>query len=125
MEQPLRSVGPSQLYLSSGKLADVVTWFDFEAPNYDPLPAFEHQGGWYLADGHTRAFAAYLAGETTLHLARAEEIREKYDFDVYLACLSWCEEEGIETIPDLRGRILSPESYQEQWIDRCRSVSTQ
>jgi hypothetical protein len=124
MEQPLHSIGPSQLYLSSEKLADVVAWFDFETPNYDPLPAFKHEGQWYLADGHTRAFAAYLAGETSLRIEREENIRETDDFDVYLECLSWCEEAGIETIPDLRGRILSPESYQDKWIDRCQSLST-
>lgn len=122
-EFPIHSVGPSQLYLSSEKLADVVSWFDFADPNYDPLPAFEHEGTWYLADGHTRAFVAHLAGETTLRVSRNESIREDHDFDVYLAAIDWCETEGVETVPDLRGRILSPESYEKQWIERCTRVS--
>jgi hypothetical protein len=64
-ELPIDAVRPSQLYLSGAKLASVVERFDFEDPDYDPLPAFEHEGSWYLSDGHTRAFAAYLAGAET------------------------------------------------------------
>ncbi|SDK06432.1 hypothetical protein SAMN05216226_11642 [Halovenus aranensis] len=122
---PLEDVHPSQLYLSSEKLADVLAWFDFDDPEYGPLPVFEHEEEWYLSDGHTRAFAAYLAGEETLSVERDTKVREKYDFEVYRACISWCEEEGVETVTDLRGRIVEPDTFQEVWIDRCQQVGTE
>ena len=122
MELHLDEVRPSQLYLSSEKLADVTAWFDFDEPNYGTLPVFDYQGSWYLSDGHTRAFAAYLAGEETLAVERDESVREEYDFEVYRACISWCEKEGVETVPDLRGRIVGPDSFQERWIERCHRV---
>lgn len=122
-ELPVSEVRPTQLYLSSAKLADVLAWFGFDDPDYGPLPVFEHEGEWYLSDGHTRAFTAYLAGEETLQIERDENLREEYDFDVYLAAISWCEEAGIETVADLRGRIVEPETFQDVWIDRCHQVS--
>lgn len=119
---PLGAVRPTQLYLSSEKLAAVVDWFDFDDPNYEPLPAFEHEGAWYLADGHTRAFAAALAGAETLRIERDAEVREKYDFEVYLACIDWCGEAGVETVLDLAGRVVGPETYRRLWVDRCQGL---
>lgn len=121
-ELPLEEVSPSQLYLSSEKLADVLAWFDVDDPEYGPLPVFEYDGEWYLSDGHTRGFAAYLAGEETLSVERDTAVREKYDFEVYRACISWCESAGVETVADFRGRIVEPDTFQEVWIDRCQQV---
>lgn len=117
------AVRPTQLYLSSEKLATVIEWFDFDTPAYDPLPVFEHEEEWYLADGHTRAFASSLAGAEMVRVRRDESIREEYDFEVYLTCIDWCAEAGVETIHDLRGRVVGPQTYQEQWIDRCNAVA--
>ncbi len=122
LDLALTDVHPSQLYLSSEKLADVLAWFDFDDPAYGPLPVFEYDGEWYLSDGHTRAFVAYLAGEERLSVERDDEVREVYDFDVYLACISWCEEEGVKTIADLRGRIVEPGTFEEVWIERCKQA---
>jgi len=118
-EVPIEEVRPTQLYLSSEKLGSVAEWFDFDDPKYDPLPAFEHEGSWYLADGHTRAFVAHLAGSETLLIRRDEAVREECDFDLYLECIGWCEDAGIDSPADLSGRILGPETFQELWIDRC------
>lgn len=120
--QPLAAVRPTQLYLSSEKLAAVCEWFDFEDPNDEPLPAFEHEGSWYLADGHTRAFATYLAGAETLRIYRDEDLREEYDFEVYEACIEWCADAGVETVADLRGRIVGPVTFEAVWIERCQAV---
>lgn len=119
----LCDVRPTQLYLSSGKLTDVLAWFDFDDPAYGPLPVFEHESEWYLADGHTRAFAAYLAGEDHLPVERDPDVREKYDFEVYRACISWCREEGVETIADLQGRVVEPETFEAAWVERCQQVT--
>ncbi|MFB6296300.1 MAG: histone acetyltransferase [Halobacteriales archaeon] len=120
---PIDDLHPTQLYLSSEKLAAVVDWFDFEEPNYGTLPAFRHDGDWYLADGHTRAFVSYLAGVEEFRVERDEEIREEYDFDLYRTCIAWCADAGVETVPDLRGRIVNPDTYEERWLDRCRRTA--
>lgn len=120
---PLSGVRPTQLYLSSAKLASAVERFDFGDPDYGPLPAFEHEGDWYLADGHTRAFCAHLAGEDALRVERDEDLRAEYDFDVYLAAIEWCGEAGVETVPDLAGRVVDPGAYESLWLERCRAVA--
>ena len=120
---PLPNVRPTQLYLSREKLVGVLEWFDVDSPTYEPLPAFEHEGEWYLADGHTRAFAAALGGAETICLERDDEVRDLYDFDVYLKCIEWCRQEGVDTVHDLHGRVLEPDTYQRRWLDRCQAVS--
>lgn len=120
---PIDAVRPTQLYLSSEKLAGVLDWFEFDAPSYDPLPAFRYDGDWYLADGHTRAFAAALAGAETVRIERDRDVREAHDFEVYLACIEWCADAGVETIHDLHGRVVDPATYETQWIDRCQRIS--
>lgn len=119
---PFEEVHPTQLYLSSQKLAEIFEWFDFDSPNYDPLPAFHYEGTWYLSDGHTRAFAAGLAGAETLRIEQDHDIREEHDFEVYLTCIKWCADADIETVYELRGRVVEPATYQTRWIDRCQSL---
>ncbi|WP_338727947.1 hypothetical protein [Haladaptatus sp. DJG-WS-42] len=122
---PMAEVKPSQLYLSSEKLSAVMGWFDFDEPTFGPLPVFEYEGDTYLADGHTRAFVAHLAGCMKLPVTYDPEIRTSDDFPVYVECINWCAEEGVETVPDLSGRVLSPEAYDVEWIDRCHRLATQ
>ena len=119
---PIEAVRPTQLYLSTAKLAGVLEWFDPEDPNYDTLPAFRYEDEWRLADGHTRAFVAALAGADRLRIERAP-VRDEHDFAVYRAAIEWCREAGIETIADFHGRLVGPEAYQRLWIDRCQQVT--
>jgi hypothetical protein len=114
---------PTQLYLSAAKLAAVLDDFETDGPDYGPLPAFEHDGEWYLSDGHTRAFAAYLGGAETIRIERDREVREVYDFDLYLTCIDWCREEGVRAVPDLAGRVLDHETFEEAWIGRCQRAA--
>ena len=78
-----------------------------------------------LSDGHTRAFAAWLAGETRIQVERDTEVREQYDFEVYRTCIEWCADAGVVTIPDLRGRVVEPATYEERWVERCRALTTE
>lgn len=121
---PLSAVRPTQLYLSSAKLEDVLGWFDFDDPDYDPLPVFDHEDNWYLADGHTRAFAAMLSGEETMQVYHDETVHGDSDFGVYLTCIDWCAEAGIATVRDLCGRVVGPETYRTDWIDRCHQLDS-
>jgi hypothetical protein len=119
---PLSDVRPTQLYLSGEKVAAAMAWFDFDDPNYDALPAFEYEGEWYLSDGHTRAFLAYLAGASEVRVERDEAVHEEYDFDVYEAAIEWCEDEGVDRINDLAGRVVEPDTFENVWIARCHAV---
>ncbi|ELZ79060.1 histone acetyltransferase (plasmid) [Haloferax larsenii] len=119
---PLPAVSPTQLYLSKPKLVEVLEWFDCDDPQYDPLPVFEHEGQWYLSDGHTRGFAAALAGEDTLCVERDETLREEFDFEAYLTCIDWCEEAGVQSIHDLHGRVVEQDTYERKWISRCQRL---
>jgi hypothetical protein len=120
---PVEDLHPTQLYLSAAKLASVLEEFDDQGPNYGPLPAFEHEGEWYLSDGHTRAFAAYLGGAESVRIERDREVREVYDFDLYLTCIDWCRGAGVRTVSDLAGRVLDHETFEEQWIERCQRAA--
>lgn len=64
---------PSQCYLNGRKLALATQWFDFDDPNYDPVPTVELDGEHVLTDGHTRAFLAWVAGADHLWVRRDED----------------------------------------------------
>ncbi|MFT4889574.1 MAG: hypothetical protein ACI9YT_000484 [Halobacteriales archaeon] len=118
---PVEDLRPTQLYLSAAKLASVLE--EFAADDPGPLSAFEHEDEWYLSDGHTRAFAAYLGGAESVRIERDHEVREAYDFDLYLTCIDWCREENVRSVPDLAGRVLDHETFEEQWIERCHRAA--
>lgn len=115
---PIDEPQPSQLYLDGSKLAEVASWFDFDDPEYDPLLVREFDGEWVVVDGHTRGVLALLAGESALRC------REDPDDDddharLYRECVEWCEEAGITSVAGLVGRVVSHETYDERWVQRC------
>lgn len=121
----LDAVRPSQLYLNGRKLALVTRWFDFENPNYDPLPVrrFETAGGeenWTLTDGHTRAFVAHLAGADELRVVRDSD---DLDVDLYRKCVGWCEDKDVTEISNLAGRVLNADTFEEKWVARCQAAT--
>lgn len=116
---PSTAVQPSQLYLNGLKLSLVTQWFDFDTPNYDPLPVREIDGRWTFTDGHTRAFVAHLSGADELRVVRdGDEI----SIPVYERCVSWCEDEGVTEIGDLAGRVVTNATFEARWVDRCQSL---
>ncbi|MEF8800000.1 MAG: hypothetical protein V5A56_03070 [Halolamina sp.] len=74
-----------------------------------------------LADGHTRALAAVLSGTETIPVVR-EPDRERLSIGAYQDCAGWCVEEGVRRQADLVGRVVSSETHQREWIDRCHSL---
>ncbi|MFH5798735.1 histone acetyltransferase [Haladaptatus sp. CMAA 1911] len=118
---PQTAAQPSQLYLNGSKLSLVTRWFDFDAPNYDPLPVRKFDGRWTLTDGHTRAFVAHLSGAEELRV-----VRDTDDIPVskYERCVSWCRDEGITDISDLAGRVVTGATFETRWVDRCRSLDS-
>jgi len=103
-------------YFSEKKLEEIATWFDQE--ELKPLPVKRLEGKWFLTDGHSRAFTAYLRGwsEIPIYFDR-DDINLKF----YSNCIRLCKEKKILSIADLKDRILSEEAYQTEWLDWCKN----
>lgn len=113
----LSTLQPSQLYINKEKLSVLRSEIDFSDPvNIPPIPVKDLDDRWVMTDGHTRAFAAYLAGNTRLPVYLDED---ELDWEAYRICVRWCEEAGIESVADLQDRVISPERYKLLWLDRC------
>ncbi|PSQ31091.1 histone acetyltransferase [Halobacteriales archaeon QS_9_67_15] len=110
---------PSQLYVSAEKLSAVLDRTDGPDHEFGPLSVYEFDGERYLTDGHTRAFAAYLTDADEVVVEYDAELPENYDVARYRECIRWCEEEGVERVPDFVGRVLAPEEFEREWLDRC------
>lgn len=117
---PLGDVRPSQLYLNGRKLALATEWFDFDDPEYDPLPVVRLDGEWTLTDGHTRAFLAALAGAERLHV---HEDTDDLPMALYAECVDWCRDEDVTDVRDLSGRVVNADTFEREWVDRCRRAA--
>jgi hypothetical protein len=117
---PIRTLQPSQLYISEDKLTRVQLSIDFSIPDHiPPVPIKDLSGDRVLTDGHTRAYAAYLAGMEEIPVFQD---RDELDWQAYRICVGWCKAAGITTIAHLNGRVISPEAYQQLWVDRCEAM---
>ncbi|HOU12742.1 MAG TPA: hypothetical protein PKZ84_06470 [Anaerolineae bacterium] len=114
---PLTQLQPSQLYISEAKLAHVLAHWPPRLEMLEPVPIKSLHGRVIYTDGHTRAFAAYRQGFTEIPVVWDED---ELDWEAYQICVDWCLAEGIRTIADLAGRVITPEQYETLWHDRCR-----
>jgi len=113
----LDKIQPSQLYISTEKLAEVMKAFNPANPDsLDPIPIKKLGNDVIFVDGHTRALAAFLHGLLEVPVYWEDE---KLDWDAYKVCMKWCKDEGIHTIADLKNRIISQENYEVLWLKRC------
>lgn len=110
----LDQVQPSQLYINRGKLDAVQAAASLEAVSVKQL-----NGRIVFTDGHTRAFAAHLAGRREIEVYWEDE---ELDWEAYQICVDWCLAEGIHSIADLAGRVIDPQQYEVLWLDRCRHM---
>ncbi|MDH7564452.1 MAG: ParB/Srx family N-terminal domain-containing protein [Candidatus Bathyarchaeota archaeon] len=116
----LDKLQPSQLFISSAKLSEVMKVFDPDnIASMEPIPIKKLEDDVVFVDGHTRAFAAFLHG---LSLVPVYWEEEELDWDAYLVCVGWCKNEGIHTIGDLRNRVVSQEEYELLWYRRCEEM---
>ena len=113
---PFSEIQPSQFFLSEKKLEEIATWFDQE--ELKPLPVKRLEGKWFLTDGHSRAFTAYLRGRSEIPVYFD---RDDINLKFYSNCIRLCKEKKILSIADLKDRILSEEAYQTEWLDWCKN----
>lgn len=124
MTEPFRlaltAIQPSQLYISTVKLAEFRGWWSPpRLATLSPIPVVRLDGTIVATDGHTRAFAAYQAGFREVPVTWDPD---DLDWQAYRICVEWCHAEGIRTVMDLVGRVVGPADYQRLWLDRCRRM---
>ena len=116
----LDKIQPSQLYVSSKKLAEVMKAFaPIELETLGPIPVKKLAGEVIFTDGHTRAFAAFLRNLQEIRVVWEDE---ELDWEAYEICVEWCKKEGIFTIADLKNRVISQEEYDVLWLRRCEKM---
>ena len=116
----LDKIQPSQLYISSEKLNEVMRAIDPMKPRaIEPIPIKKLGSRIIFVDGHTRAFAAFLRGFPMIPVYWEDE---ELDWDAYAICVEWCKKEGIRTIADLKDRVVSQKDYAILWYRRCEEM---
>ncbi len=111
----LSKILPSELYLSSQRLKYV----EENKVDIGPLPVKYIGDKLFFTDGHHRAFTLWKRGE---HEVEVYEDKEDMDWLEYLICVDWCEKEGLESIADLKDRIVEEGKFKELWIERCQKM---
>lgn len=116
----LDEIQPSQLYISSEKLSEVLRTFDSNNPeSIEPIPIKKLGNEIIFVDGHTRAFAAFLHDVSEVPVYWEYE---ELDWDAYEVCVRWCKKEQICTIADLRNRVIPQKDYEILWYRRCEKM---
>jgi hypothetical protein len=119
----LDGIQPSQLYISTDKLAEIMKTFGTSSrSSFEPIPIKKLSGDTIFVDGHTRAFAAFLHGLSEVPVYWEYE---ELDWEAYAICVKWCKDEGICTIADLKNRVASNEDYKVLWLDRCSRMQAE
>ena len=113
----LDKIQPSQLYISSEKLSNVMK--NFNANSIEPIPVKKLGDDIIFVDGHTRAFATYLHGLKEIPVYWEYE---ELDWEAYKICVEWCKKEGIYTIADLENRVIPHREYEILWYRRCEEM---
>jgi len=122
-EFDLLAIQPSQLYISKKKLAAVQEKINPKNINsIGIIPIKKLDDDIIFSDGHTRAFAAYLAGYRTI---LCEMETEELDWEMYKECVKWCKEERIFSIADFKTRIISHQDYEQLWYKRCEIMQNE
>jgi len=116
----LNEIQPSQLYISSEKLSQVMKEFNPAKPeSLEPIPVKKLANQVIFVDGHTRALAAFLCGFSEVMVYWEED---ELDWEEYEICVAWCKNEGIHTIADLKNRVISDKEYEILWLKRCEKM---
>ena len=118
--RPLSGLQPSQLFINREKLEELQSNINFSQPEHiPPIPIKRLEGEWVMTDGHTRAYAASLAGLELIPTVRDED---ELDWEAYRICVDWCKKAGITQISGLKGRVIDPDAYDQLWLARCKRM---
>ena len=116
MKVNIADLHPTQLYLSEKKLQDIqMLYQSAETIQVDPISILAFGDCLLITDGHHRAYQALLAGRDTIS---AEFDRDGGD-DLYALYAQACEERKIDSVLDLKNRILPQDEYEAKWYNWC------
>ena len=116
MKVNIKDLHPTQLYLSEKKLEGIQTLYQsVEIINVAPISILALGDCLLITDGHHRAYQALLAGRDTIS---AEFDRDGGD-DLYALYAQACEERKIDSVLDLKHRILPQDEYEAKWYNWC------
>ena len=116
VEVNITDLHPTQLYLSEKKL-QAIQMLDQSADiiNVDPISVLAFGNRFLITDGHHRAYQALLAGRDMIS---AEFDRDGGDA-LYALYAQACEERKIDSVLDLKNRILPQDEYEAKWYNWC------
>ena len=116
MNVKITDLHPTQLYLSEKKLQDIQMLYQSEENiNVDPISILTFGNRLLITDGHHRAYQALLAGRDTI----SAEFDQDGGDDLYALYAQVCEERKIDSILDLKDRILPQDEYEAKWYNWC------
>lgn len=116
----LSQIQPSQLYINSERLSEVIMALDRLKPDLiKPVPVKKLGDKIVLTDDHTMVLAAFLRGVSEVRVYWEED---ELDWNAYEVCVEWCRKEGVRTIADLKNRVVSPKEYDVLWVNRCKKM---
>lgn len=119
----IEDLRPTQIYLSQRKIANVLEWFHSSAAQLDPVSVRDFLGNdsYYITDGHSRTYAAWIMGRECVPCVYDDSSvvigvlgQRQYENDI-----QWCNRFKIAHISHLRDRIVSEETYEALWQNRC------
>lgn len=116
MNVKIADLHPTQLYLSEKKLQDIQMLDQSEENiNVDPISILAVGNRLLITDGHHRAYQALLAGQDTI----SAEFDQDGGDALYALYAQACEERKIDSILDLKDRILPQDEYEAKWYNWC------
>jgi len=116
VEVKITDLHPTQLYLSEKKL-QAIQMLDqsVEIINVDPISVLAFGNRFLITDGHHRAYQALLAGRDTI----SAELDRDGGEALYALYAQACEERKIDSVLDLKNRILPQDEYEAKWYNWC------
>jgi len=116
----LMDLQPNNWYINRAKL-DLVreAWQRGEQHNLPPVDVANIDDDLSLIDGHSRALAALERGESHIEAVVSDIEEIEGSTALYRHIHESGPGLGIETVADLRDRIVEPEEHERLWIGYC------
>jgi hypothetical protein len=112
---------PNNWYINEAKLNRVrEAWQQGSQDKLPPVLVTEIDGSLSLIDGHARTYAAYEMGETYLLAVFNDLGQIGGSMALYKHIHQKGKKLGIETIADLKDRIVGPDDHERLWVGYCR-----
>lgn len=111
---------PNNWYVNQAKLDKVrEAWQSGEQDVIPPVLVTAIDGSLSLIDGHARTYAAYENGETYIKATICDLEQIEGSAALYRHIHQEGLNIGIETIADLKNRIVGPEDHERLWVGYC------